>query len=264
MNLQESGEMYLETLFVLSKKSETVRSFNLAEHMGFTKPSVSRAISLLKADDYVISDEKGYLFLTKKGEEIAKKIYERHEVLTEFLVYLGVEEKTASKDACKLEHVISDTSFEAIKNHFSKETKKIAVTFYKQSEISDALLQFAVIAARYKDKWIFCRHKERSTWEIPGGHRKEGEPIQDTAKRELYEESGSVKFDLKPLAVYGVTKNQVTTYGMLFYANVQLLDSLPHDFEIKEIIFSDVLPDKLTYPNIQPILYQYVIDHIAL
>lgn len=116
MHLQESGEMYLETILVLSKKSSAVRSVDVAEYMGYTKPSVSRAIGLLKNGGYVIMDKGGYLLLTDEGRKIAEKIYERHTILSLFLTRLGVDEKTASEDACRMEHIISDVSFDAIKN----------------------------------------------------------------------------------------------------------------------------------------------------
>ena len=117
MQLQESGEMYLETILVLSKKNPHVRSVDVGEYMGFSKPSVSRAIGLLKSGGYVLMDEDGYLSLTELGMEVAVKMYERHHLLTAFLVELGVSEETATSDACKIEHHLSDESFEAIKNH---------------------------------------------------------------------------------------------------------------------------------------------------
>ena len=117
MPLQESGEMYLETILLLSKKNPRVRSIDVGEHMGFSKPSVSRAIGLLKSGGYVNMDKDGYLTLTDAGEEVAQKIYERHELLSGFLIALGVSEKTASADACKIEHHISDESFAAIKKY---------------------------------------------------------------------------------------------------------------------------------------------------
>ena len=120
MNLQESGEMYLESILVLSQSNPNVRSIDICEYMGFSKPSVSRAISLLKSGGYVIMDKDGYLTLTEEGRTVAQKIYDRHRLLTEFLVSLGVSEETASADACKIEHHISDESFEAIKNSISK------------------------------------------------------------------------------------------------------------------------------------------------
>ena len=117
MHLQESGEMYLETIYILTKKNHDVRSLDVAEYMNFSKPSVSRAVGLLKQGEYITVDQEGYLHLTAMGEEIAAKIYERHMLLTEFLMRLGVDRETASADACKIEHDISDKSFEAIKRH---------------------------------------------------------------------------------------------------------------------------------------------------
>lgn len=119
MSLQESGEMYLETIYVLSKKSDSVRSLDVAEQMGFSKPSVSRAVKLLKEGEYLTVDKDGYLHLTESGLAVAKKIYERHTVLTELLVSLGVSRETAAEDACKIEHVISDESFAVMKNHLN-------------------------------------------------------------------------------------------------------------------------------------------------
>ncbi|MBQ7387480.1 MAG: metal-dependent transcriptional regulator [Clostridia bacterium] len=115
VQIQESGEMYLETILVLTEKSKYVRSIDVCEHMGFSKPSVSRAIGILKNAGYVRVDGDGYLSLTDEGEEIARKMYDRHRLLTRFLTSLGVSEACASEDACKIEHRISDESFEAIK-----------------------------------------------------------------------------------------------------------------------------------------------------
>lgn len=126
MHLQESGEMYLETIYILTKKNHDVRSLDVAEYMNFSKPSVSRAVGLLKQGGYITVDQEGYLHLTAMGEEIAAKIYERHMLLTEFLMRLGVDRETASADACKIEHDISDKSFEAIKRHVDE---KKAVSF---------------------------------------------------------------------------------------------------------------------------------------
>ena len=117
MHLQESGEMYLETIYILSKERNGVRSIDVAEHMGYSKPSVSRAMGLLKQGGYVITDEVGNLRLTELGLAAAQKIFERHTVLTGMLVGLGVPRQIAAEDACKIEHVISDETFEAIKNH---------------------------------------------------------------------------------------------------------------------------------------------------
>lgn len=120
MHLQESGEMYLETIYILTKKNHDVRSLDVAEYMNFSKPSVSRAVGLLKQGGYITVDPDGYLHLTDLGKEIASKIYERHTLLTEFLMRLGVDQETAADDACKIEHDISDKSFEAIKRHVNQ------------------------------------------------------------------------------------------------------------------------------------------------
>ena len=115
MQLQESGEMYLETIHVLSQKGAPVRSLDVANAMGFSKPSVSRAMATLKERGYVMVNEKGHLSLTEKGLKVAVKIYERHVVLTEFLTRLGVDKTTAEEDACRIEHVISYETFDKIK-----------------------------------------------------------------------------------------------------------------------------------------------------
>ena len=120
MALQESGEMYLETIYVLSLKSPCVRGIDVGEYMGYSKPSVSRALGLLKDEGLVKKDENGYLKLTTAGEILAKRIYERHTVLSKLFMDLGVDEKTAVEDACRIEHYISDKTFDAIKTHMSK------------------------------------------------------------------------------------------------------------------------------------------------
>ncbi len=124
MGLQESGEMYLETILILSQKIGSVRAIDVGEYMGFSKPSVSRAMSILKSGGFVETDSRGYLLLTDAGREVAEKIYERHTLLTELLTRLGVSEKTAAEDACKMEHDISDETFAAIKKHVSSYAKK--------------------------------------------------------------------------------------------------------------------------------------------
>ena len=115
MRLQESGEMYLETILILSEKLEHVRSLDVAEYMGFSKPSISRAVGLLKNAGYLIMDPTGYLTLTDSGRAVAEKIYERHNTLSRFFIAIGVDEKTALEDACKIEHYVSDVTFEKIK-----------------------------------------------------------------------------------------------------------------------------------------------------
>lgn len=125
MQLQESGEMYLESIFVLSRKSTHIRAIDVCEYMGYSKPSVSRALGLLKDGGYVVSDKNGYLFLTDAGKEVAEKIYDRHTQICAFLEMIGVSHETASEDACKIEHVISDESLNAIKKHAENYQKKI-------------------------------------------------------------------------------------------------------------------------------------------
>ena len=115
MNLQESGQMYLETIYVLSKEKTGVHSIDVSEHMGYSKPSVSRAVSLLRSGGYLEMDKDGYLTLTEFGLEVAERMYERHELLTSLLTTLGVPKEIAESDACKIEHHISETSFDAIK-----------------------------------------------------------------------------------------------------------------------------------------------------
>ena len=122
MKLQESGEMYLESILVLSKKGH-VRSIDICEYMGFSKPSVSRAVGLLKSGGYILVDKDGYITLTDEGRERASAIYERHEMLTAFLRAIGVSDTLADSDACKIEHAISNETFEAMKRHLEKINK---------------------------------------------------------------------------------------------------------------------------------------------
>lgn len=133
------------------------------------------------------------------------------------------------------------------------------VKFYEN--IDDSLLKFAVIISKAEGKWVFCKHKERDTYEVPGGHREKDEFILDTAKRELHEETGAVKFNMKPICVYSVIgKNQINesgeeTYGMLYFADIKEFDRVPHS-EIEKIVLLDQLPSKWTYPQIQPFLIE--------
>ncbi|MBQ7344226.1 MAG: metal-dependent transcriptional regulator [Clostridia bacterium] len=120
MHLQESGEMYLETIYILTEENPNVRSIDICEHMGFSKPSVSRAVGLLKNGGYISVDKDGYISLTDVGREVAEKMYARHSVISDFLISLGVDKDVAINDACKIEHHISDESFEALKRHICK------------------------------------------------------------------------------------------------------------------------------------------------
>ena len=122
MPIYESGEMYLETIYVLTRDRSGVRSIDVCEHMGYSKPSVSRAVNLLKTNGLILIDKDGYITLTEEGLSIGKKIYDRHTLLSSLLVRLGVSEETAAEDACKMEHAISDESFEAIKRYFAEHT----------------------------------------------------------------------------------------------------------------------------------------------
>lgn len=136
------------------------------------------------------------------------------------------------------------------------------VEFSEIGQVEDKELKFAVISASFQGKWIFVKHKERNTWEIPGGHREECEDINDTAKRELFEESGAYDFDITPICDYCVIRDgEKGSYGRLFYAEVKEFEDLP-PFEISEIELFDKLPENLTYPEIQPYLYNRTLREI--
>ena len=117
MALHESAEMYLETIYMLTQRKTNVRSVDIAEHMSYSKPSVSRAMGLLKQGGYIAVDTDGFITLTPEGLEVAQKIFERHTVITQLLTRIGISEKTAAEDACKIEHVISDETFQAVKKY---------------------------------------------------------------------------------------------------------------------------------------------------
>lgn len=120
MHLQESGQMYLETIYILTQERQDVRSIDVCEYMGYSKPSVSRAVGLLKNGGFLNVDSDGFLSLTDAGREVAEKMYERHNIISGLLVRLGVDREIAVEDACKIEHVISDESFGAIKGYFEE------------------------------------------------------------------------------------------------------------------------------------------------
>ena len=124
MEIHKSAEDYLETILNLQQKQGQVRSIDVSEYMGYSKPSISRAMGLLKSGGYILMDKDGYITLTQEGAEMAQKIYERHTILSGLLIRLGVSRETAAEDACRLEHAISDESFEAIKRHVQSMEKK--------------------------------------------------------------------------------------------------------------------------------------------
>ena len=121
MAIHESGEMYLEGIYVLLSRSNRVRAVDVAEYTGYKKPSVSRAMGILRENGFIVTDADGYISLTEKGRQLAEKTYERHSVLTECFMSLGVSEQTAAKDACRIEHVISDETFDAMKKHLREQ-----------------------------------------------------------------------------------------------------------------------------------------------
>ena len=131
----------------------------------------------------------------------------------------------------------------------------VEVRFYDKEKVNDALLKFAVIIARSNGKWVFCKHKDRSTYEIPGGHREPGEAIIETARRELYEETGALEYSLTPVCVYSVTApdnfDGQETFGMLYFADIRRFEEELHS-EIEKIVLTDELIDSWTYPLIQP------------
>ena len=134
MALQESGEMYLESILILSRTKGAVRSIDISQHLGYSKPSVSRAVGLLKSGGYILVDEDGHIVHTDSGKAVAEKILSRHAILTELLVRLGVSRDTASADACKMEHIISDETFDAIKNHMLQYGGNIQTNSEEESE----------------------------------------------------------------------------------------------------------------------------------
>lgn len=134
----------------------------------------------------------------------------------------------------------------------------IKVAFHDPGEIENGKIGFVVTAARFQNKWLFARHRERTTWDMPGGHRESGETLLQAARRELWEETGAEDMELSPVCIYSVTKNGATSYGMLYFAQVLTLGSLPEAYEMAEIQLSDHLPEQLTYPDILPELFHWV------
>lgn len=136
--------------------------------------------------------------------------------------------------------------------------KKFKIEFYEPSRVDDLLFKYAVIVARYDNKWVLCRHRERNTWEFPGGHRKVCEDIFETAKRELFEETGGMSSEIKAVAAYSADDGEEISYGMLFYCEIGDFEKIPSDSEMSEIGYFDTLPKAMTYPQIQPKLFDGV------
>lgn len=136
----------------------------------------------------------------------------------------------------------------------------LQVHFYESAK--DEVLKFAVIVSQYEGKWVFCKHKERTTYECPGGHREENEPIDETAKRELWEETGAKKYSLNPVCVYSVERETGESFGMLYFADIMEFEELP-PLEMEKIELFDELPKEWTYPLIQPFLLEQVKKYLA-
>ena len=138
----------------------------------------------------------------------------------------------------------------------------LKVNFYDLGSIKEDNISFVVVHAKYKDKWIVVRHKDRITWETPGGHKEEFEKLDEAASRELYEEAGAKCFELTPVCIYSVKRDgEKESYGQLYYGMIKVLDNLPQS-EIKEINLVEELPNNLTYPSIQPSLYDRILEFL--
>ena len=135
--------------------------------------------------------------------------------------------------------------------------------FYEIGTRNEEELTFAVVHAIYRDKWVYVKHKERTTWEIPGGHREVGEEIKKTAERELFEETGAIRSEIIPICDYSMDHSSEKTFGRLYFANIFELGQLP-DSEIKDVQFFDSLPENLTYAKIQPQLYEKTMEFLGL
>ena len=132
------------------------------------------------------------------------------------------------------------------------------ITYHYLDEFPESAMKYGVRVSRYEGKWVFCRHKKRNTWEIPGGYIEKGESALDAAKRELFEETGAVNFSLTPVNIYAVRSGEEKTLGMLYFAEIHNLERIPEEMEIAEVSFLSDLPEALTYPLIQPYLFAYV------
>ena len=144
-----------------------------------------------------------------------------------------------------------------MKRESEKKMKTNSIQIISPEQTDDSLSGFAVIAARHNGKWVFCMHRDRDTWEFPGGHREPGESVEETARRELWEETGADNFSLLPVCTYGVTRDgQTPGFGTLFYAEIFSFASLPEEFEMKKVELFSRLPGNWTYPEVQPFLLE--------
>ncbi|WP_163193724.1 NUDIX hydrolase [Clostridium thermarum] len=137
----------------------------------------------------------------------------------------------------------------------------LQLNLYDLENVEDHKLEFAVIVAQYKGEWVFVRHKERTTWEMPGGHREANESVDETAARELAEETGAKEYKLYPICVYSVIRDEIESFGKLFFAEISVFGELP-DFEIEEVRLFSILPSNQTYPLIQPFLLNRTIEFL--
>ncbi len=210
----------LQCVYNTENKSISESEQKILEEAHFKKIEISDAIYVLDINGYI-------------GKQVTKEI--------EYAESLGKE-------------IIYDSKF--IEEN-KLERQRIEVKFY--DSVDESLLRFAVIISKKNGQWVLCKHKDRDTFEVPGGHREEGEEIIDTAKRELYEETGAIKYSIKPICVYSVTAsdnfNGVETFGCLYYADIEELESELHS-EIEKVFLLNELPDKWTYPLIQPKLLE--------
>ena len=210
----------LQCVYNTENKSISESEQKILEEAHFKKIEISDAIYVLDINGYI-------------GKQVTKEI--------EYAESLGKE-------------IIYDSKF--IEEN-KLERQRIEVKFY--DSVDESLLRFAVIISKKNGQWVLCKHKDRDTFEVPGGHREEGEEIIDTAKRELYEETGAIKYSIKPICVYSVTAsdnfNGVETFGGLYYADIEELELELHS-EIEKVFLLNELPDKWTYPLIQPKLLE--------
>lgn len=231
----------------------------LEEVMQLSGPSVTSLLNGLEKNGFISRSAEGCpwsIDITQKGRRLMADLHSVFET-TEAQLLAGLTEAEVRQLQELMIKVHANVSTEG-----GRENAGPKVAFHDAQSVDDALFKYAVIAARSNGRWIFCRHKKRHTWEIPGGHREQGETVEETARRELFEETGALEFTLRPVSAYSVEAGD-TSYGMLYYADVAELGALP-ETEIEEIAFFDGLPHRLTYPAIQPKLFELVLSKAEL